>query len=248
MTPTRDTLLNTLNELLQPHLFEDYCPNGLQVEGKSSIKKIVTGVTASQALIEAAIDCQADAILVHHGYFWKNENAAITGMKQRRIKKLLTHDINLFAYHLPLDAHAEYGNNIQLAKRLNIKVIGQFAGIGLIGELTTSLSAHDFAKSVCAKLNREPLLLMSGDHLIKKVAWCTGAAQSFFEKVLPFHVDAFLTGEASEPTTHIARENNIHFIAAGHHATERYGVQAVGQYIEKRLGIEHCFIDIDNPV
>lgn len=248
MPTPRDTLLNALNTLLEPHLFEDYCPNGLQIEGKPAIAKLVTGVTASQALIDAAIEWQADAILVHHGYFWKSENPTITGMKQRRIKKLLEHNINLLAYHLPLDAHREFGNNIQLAKQLNIKVTDQFAELGLIGQFETPISAHIFAQHISAQLKREPLVILGGDHLIKTVAWCTGAAQGFFEKVLPLQVDAFLTGEVSEPTTHIARENHIHFFAAGHHATERYGVQAVGNFIAQQLHIEHRFIDIDNPV
>jgi dinuclear metal center YbgI/SA1388 family protein len=247
MTISRDHLLNTLDALLQPYLFEDYCPNGLQVEGKSSVKKLVTGVTASQALIEEAIAWQADAILVHHGYFWKNENPAIVGMKQRRLKKLLKYDINLFAYHLPLDAHAELGNNIQLAKQLNINVTNSFADIGLVGKLESPLSAEKFAQFIAKKLQREPLFIVGGDHIINTIAWCTGAAQSFIEKVLPLDVDAFLTGEVSEPTVHIARENKLHFFAAGHHATERYGVQAVGEHLGRCLDIEHRFIDIDNP-
>lgn len=248
MAISRDTLLNALDALLEPHLFEDYCPNGLQVEGKSTVTRLVTGVTASQLLIDAAIEWQADTILVHHGYFWKNENPTITGMKQRRIKKLLEHNINLIAYHLPLDAHGEFGNNIQLAKKLNIEVTNEFAKLGLIGQFDVPISAHAFAQHISMQLKRDPLIISGGDHLIKTVAWCTGAAQGFFEKILPFRVDAFLTGEISEPTTHIARENNVHFFAAGHHATERYGVEAVGNYIAHQLNIEHRFIDIDNPV
>lgn len=248
MSISRDGLLNTLNGLLQPHLFEDYCPNGLQVEGKSQIATLVTGVTASQALIEAAIENKADAILVHHGYFWKNENPAITGMKQRRIKRLLEKEINLFAYHLPLDAHPHLGNNIQLAKKLNITVTGEFSGLGLVGKLNRPMNAREFSEIIGQQLKREPLCVLGGDHLIENVAWCTGAAQSFFEKTISLNIDAFLTGEASEATTHIARENNIHFFAAGHHATERYGVQAVGEYLAQTLGIDHLFIDVDNPV
>lgn len=247
MSISRDGLLNTLNSLLQPHLFEDYCPNGLQVEGKAHITTLVTGVTASQALIEAAIENNADAILVHHGYFWKNENPTITGMKQRRIKRLLEKEINLFAYHLPLDAHPQLGNNIQLAKKLNINVTGEFSGLGLVGKLNSPMHAQAFSNVIHQQLKREPLCISGGDHLIENVAWCTGAAQSFLEKTISLNIDAFLTGEISEPTTHIARENNIHFFAAGHHATERYGVQAVGEYIAKQLNIEHRFIDIDNP-
>lgn len=247
MSISRDVLLNTLNGLLQPHLFEDYCPNGLQVEGKAQIATLVTGVTASQALIEAAIENNADAILVHHGYFWKNENPTITGMKQRRIKRLLEKEINLFAYHLPLDAHPHLGNNIQLAKKLNITVTGEFAGLGLVGKLNRPMNAREFSDIIHQQLKREPLYILGGDHLIENVAWCTGAAQSFFEKTISLNIDAFLTGEVSEPTTHIARENNIHFFAAGHHATERYGVQAVGEHLVQTLGIVHLFIDIDNP-
>lgn len=248
MTTTRDVLLNTLNTLLEPQHFDDYCPNGLQVEGQETVSKLVTGVTASQALIDAAIEKGADAVLVHHGYFWKNENPTITGMKQRRIKSLLAKDINLFAYHLPLDAHAEFGNNVQLANRLGLRITGEFGGIGLLGELAEPMSATQYAQHISAALKRDPLLITAGDHKIKKIAWCTGAAQSFFEKILALDVDAFITGEISEPTVHIARENGIHFFSAGHHATERYGVKALGEYVARLLDIEHQFLDIDNPV
>ena len=247
MSATRDNLLQTLDALLTPHLFEDYCPNGLQVEGKAHIRTLVSGVTASQALIEAAIKHKADAILVHHGYFWKNENPVIVGMKQRRLKRLLENDINLFAYHLPLDAHPELGNNVQLAKKLNITVTGGFGGLGLIGKLSSPMSINDVANNIAMQLHRQPICVAAGEHTIETIAWCTGAAQSFIEKVIPFKVDAFLSGEISEPTVHIARENNIHFFSAGHHATERYGVQAVGEYVAKQLDIQHFFIDIDNP-
>lgn len=247
MSVSRDDLLQALDTLLTPRLFEDYCPNGLQVEGKAHIHTLVSGVTASQALIEAAVKHNADAILVHHGYFWKNENPVIVGMKQRRLKLLLANDINLFAYHLPLDAHAQFGNNVQLAKKLNISITGDFGGLGLVGKLNQPMAAHSFADVINQHLNRKPLCIPGGDHLIQNIVWCTGAAQSFFEKTISLNVDAFLTGEISEPTAHIARENNIHFFAAGHHATERYGVQAVGEYIAEQLGIKHIFIDIDNP-
>ena len=247
MSVSRDDLLVTLNELLQPHLFEDYCPNGLQVEGKHQITRLVTGVTASHALIDAAVAANADAILVHHGYFWKGENPTLIGMKQRRIKKLLENDINLFAYHLPLDAHPQYGNNVQLGARLGLRVTDNFGGVGLIGQLAQPMTGSEFAAHIYHVLNREPLHVDSVGKVIRAVAWCTGAAQNYIEKALPFAVDAFLTGEVSEPTVHIARENGIHFFAAGHHATERYGVQAVGQYVAEKININQLFVDIPNP-
>lgn len=250
---TRNALDEALKQLLEPQFFRDYAPNGLQVEGKSDIARLVTGVTASQALIDQAIAQNADAILVHHGYFWKGEPAEVVGMKQRRLKSLLAHDINLFAYHLPLDAHPELGNNAQLAQRLGIQTtgplqVGNQRSIGSEGQLADATSVADFAQTITQALGREPLVISGGDHLIKRVAWCTGGAQSYIEQAVALGVDAFITGEASEQTTHIARECGVHFFAAGHHATERYGVLAVGDYLAQQLAIEHHFMDIENPV
>ena len=248
----RNLLLQEIEQFLNVNAISDYCPNGLQVEGKAQIKRIVSGVTASQALIDAAIELQADAILVHHGYFWKGEDQRVIGMKQRRIKALLTHDINLLAYHLPLDVHPEVGNNVQLAQRLGLTVTGSLEpgntrSVGLIGTLDTPLSAKDFAAGIESVLSRAPLVF-DQHKPIQSVAWCTGGAQGYIEQAIAAGVDAYLTGEVSERTFHEAQENGISFFAAGHHATERYGVQALGEWLVKRFGIEHHYVECDNPV
>lgn len=248
----RNLLVQDLEQFLNVSAISDYCPNGLQVEGKSRIQRIVSGVTASQALIDAAIELQADALLVHHGYFWKGEDQAIVGMKQRRIKALLAHDINLIAYHLPLDVHPEVGNNVQLAQRLGLTVTGPLEpnnprNVGLIGELAAPLSAHEFGARMTEALDRAPLVVDHGQP-IKTVAWCTGGAQGYIEQAIAAGVDAYITGEVSERTFHEARENGISFFAAGHHATERYGVQALGEWLAERFGIEHHYVEYDNPV
>ncbi|MDE1460605.1 Nif3-like dinuclear metal center hexameric protein [Spartinivicinus poritis] len=253
MAISRQSLLDFLGQTLESQLFKDYCPNGLQVEGKDQIKTIVTGVTASLALIKAAIERNADAIIVHHGYFWKGEAPVVTGMKKRRLELLLKHEINLLAYHLPLDAHSELGNNAQLAKLLNIKPESGLEqdnprSIGLVGCLAEPLSLGELGEQIQLTLRREPLLISGGDHSIRRIAWCTGAAQGFIDQAIAHGVDAYLTGEISEPTVHTAREMGVHFIAAGHHATERYGVKALGEHIQEQFGIKHHFIDIDNPV
>lgn len=229
----------------------DYCPNGLQVEGRAQVRRIVSGVTASQALLDAAVEAQADAVLVHHGYFWKNEDARVVGIKQRRLKTLLGNDISLLAYHLPLDVHPEVGNNVQLARRLDLVVDGPLEpdnprSVGLLGSLRAPESPAQFKERVRLALGREPLLV-DGRRQIRRVAWCTGGAQGYIEQAVAAGVDAYLTGEVSEPTVHIARESGLSFIAAGHHATERYGVQALGEYLARQFDIEHLFIDIDNP-
>lgn len=246
-------IISLCEKLLEPERFKDYCPNGLQVEGASRITKIVSGVTASQALIDAAIEQDAQLILVHHGYFWKGENPHVVGMKHKRLKALLTHDINLLAYHLPLDAHATLGNNVQLANLLGLNIEHGMEpdnerSIGLIGRLPEPLSGDEFAAHIETKLGRKPLHIAGTDDLISRVAWCTGAAQGMIDDASKLQADAYLTGEVSEPTVHSARELGLHFYAAGHHATERYGVQALGEYLADQLAVEHVFIDIDNPV
>lgn len=251
MTVALTHLVAEAQQLLQPERFADYCPNGLQVEGRPDVRLLVTGVTASLALLEAAAEIGADAILVHHGYFWKNEPAPIVGMKRRRLGLLLQQEISLLAYHLPLDAHPELGNNAQLAKVLDIHATGGLEraepSIGNVGELLRPSSAAEFAAHVGARLGRPPLLVTGGDHPIRTIAWCSGGAQGYIEQAAARGVDAYLTGEVSEQTVHAARELGIHFIAAGHHATERYGAPAVGEWLAQRLGIEHRFIDIENP-
>ena len=241
------------NNLLNCGAYQDYSPNGLQIEGRKQVQRVVTGVTASQALIEAAAAAGADMLLVHHGYFWRGEAAPITGMKQRRIRTLLEHDINLVAYHLPLDAHARYGNNVQLAELLGWRIEGGLEpnnphSIGLHGELEEALSGEELAGQLEARLGRKPLFIAGHDRPVKRIAWCTGGAQGYFEKAVALGVDAFITGEVSEQTYHIARECGVHFYAAGHHATERYGVKALGEHLAEHFAIEHRFIDIDNPV
>lgn len=246
-------LLRYLDDLLEVERFQDYCPNGLQVEGRDRLERLVCGVTASQALLDAAIEAGADAILVHHGYFWKGEEATIVGIKKRRVATLLQHDISLLAYHLPLDAHPVYGNNVQLAQVLGLSVEGSFGpstnpAIGLYGRLSRPMSATDLAGHIDSALGRPPLHIGDGAAPIQTVAWCTGAAQGFIEEAAQLEIDAYLTGEVSEQTVHLAREHDIHFYAAGHHATERYGARALGEHLGGHFGIEQQFIDIDNPV
>jgi dinuclear metal center YbgI/SA1388 family protein len=242
-----------LNQLLKPEQIKDYAPNGLQIEGSEEITKIVTGITASKALIDLAIVEKADALIVHHGYFWKNEPYVIRGMKHSRIKALIENDINLFAYHLPLDIHPTLGNNAQLASLLNIEVTGPLElenslSIAIQGQLSDIMSGDDLARVISKKLHRECLhIAPPSNKKIKTVAWCTGGGQDYIELAAEQGIDAFISGEISEKTTHIAKEMDIHFFAAGHHATERYGVKALGEHIAKEQGLNVVFIDVDNP-
>lgn len=252
MTVTRARLAGELNALLQPDRFRDYCPNGLQVQGRDEITRLVTGVTASQDLIDAAVDEGADAILVHHGYFWRGEDPVITGMKRQRIKTLLDHDISLFAYHLPLDAHPELGNNAKLGQLLGFESEGRAGDAGdealvMLGSLPAAFDHDQMLAHLEEKLGRQATGVAGNRQPIRRIAWCTGAAQGFIEVAIAHGADAYITGEISEQTTHAARENSIHFFAAGHHATERYGVEAVGVWLAERFGVQHQFIDIDNP-
>ena len=251
----RNQLLGALNDILQPHLIKDYCPNGLQVEGRDEIQHIVTGVTASQALIDKAIELKADAILVHHGYFWKNEDYSIVGIKKRRIAALLKNDINLFAYHLPLDVHPVYGNNAQLGKLLGLSDIKALqdilpSGIVMQGELNKAITSDEFQTHLKSCLGRE-IVAVSNRNSIQQLAWCTGGGQGFIEQVAAASqdnkIDAFISGEISEQTTHSSRELNIDFYAAGHHATERYGVKSLGEYLATEYKLKVTFVDIDNP-
>jgi dinuclear metal center YbgI/SA1388 family protein len=237
-------------QLLDVSRFRDYSPNGLQVEGKPEVRRIVTGVTASLALLEAAVADGADAILVHHGYFWKSEDPPIVGVKRKRIKLLLDHDISLFGFHLPLDAHAELGNNVQLGKRLGFEIDEWVGDQGLIalGRLGAPVSLGALEKRVADTLGRTPLVVGETDKIVARIAWCSGGAQGYFEQAAASGVDAYLTGEASEHNVHFARESGVGFIAAGHHATERYGIQALGEHLAAHFGLEHRFIDIPNPV
>ncbi|MBT0727060.1 type 2 GTP cyclohydrolase I [Rosenbergiella australiborealis] len=246
----KNTLLEQhIDGYLNSHQFKDYAPNGLQVEGRESVKRIVTGVTACQALLDRAVELEADAIIVHHGYFWKNEPVVIKNMKRQRLKTLLANDINLYGWHLPLDAHPEVGNNVQLAKLLGITLKGEIEPYLLEGEFEKPLTAEQLSQRLAEKLQRQPLYCGPDDQAeIKRIAWCTGGAQDFIERAADAGVDAFITGEVSERTVHIARERGIHFFGAGHHATERGGIQALGEWLKRHHGLEVTFIDIENPV
>jgi dinuclear metal center YbgI/SA1388 family protein len=248
-----EQLITTIDELLEPERFSDYCPNGLQVQGRPSVNRLVTGVTASQALLDAAVAWNADAVLVHHGYFWRGEDPTVRGMKRRRLQTLLGHDISLLAYHLPLDAHPELGNNAQLGQRLGLHRTGALEpgksdGVGDVGCFSTPQPVSSLLSRLEQLTGRAPLHIGNQDAVVTTVAWCTGAAQDYIGAAVATGAEVFITGEASEPAVHVAREEGIHFIAAGHHATERYGVQALGDYLMQQLNLEHRFIDIDNPV
>ncbi|WP_114191781.1 type 2 GTP cyclohydrolase I [Edaphovirga cremea] len=241
-------LENLINQKLSVGDFQDYAPNGLQVEGRQQVQRIVTGVTACQALLDAAVEHQADAIVVHHGYFWKSEPAAVRGMKRNRLKTLLCNDINLYGYHLPLDAHPVLGNNAQLAQKLSIDVQGEVMPLVPFGMLDTPLSGDQLRERIETRLGRAVLHSSIGAPAqIRRVAWCTGGGQGFIEQAAEFGVDAFISGEVSEQTIHIAREMGLHFFAAGHHATERYGVKALGEWLSTEHRLDVMFIDIDNP-
>lgn len=249
----RDELVSYLQEYLVCDDFKDYAPNGLQVEGGVTIQKLCTAVTASQAVIEKAVALQADALLVHHGYFWKGEAAMITGMKYKRISKLIAHNINLLAYHLPLDCHPTIGNNACLGQRLALEAIRMHPASDVpnllwSGVLSKPMSAKAFSNEIEEKLNRAPLHVSGANKLIHRIAWCTGAAQDYIEEASLLGVDAYLSGEISERTYYQAKELGIHYYACGHHATERFGVQALGEHVSERYGLHHQFIDSENPV
>ncbi|HXU93312.1 MAG TPA: Nif3-like dinuclear metal center hexameric protein [Gallionella sp.] len=247
-------LLNELRDynasLLQTGSFKDYCPNGVQVEGRADVRRIATAVSASQQVLDEAIAWGADAILVHHGYFWRSEDAVITGIKKRRIARLLNEDVSLLAYHLPLDAHPELGNNALLGKLLGLVEHGRFGeqGIACVGSLEHPQTLTQFVQQVEHGLQRAPQVIGEGGGRIAKVAWCSGGAQGYFEAAIAQGVDAYITGEISEQNYHLARESGVAFIAAGHHATERYGIQALGEHLAANCSLEHRFFDQPNPV
>jgi dinuclear metal center YbgI/SA1388 family protein len=247
-------LLNELRDynasLLQTNLFKDYCPNGMQVEGRGQVRRIATAVTASQQVLDAAIAWGADAILVHHGYFWRNEETTIVGIKKKRIAQLLRNDVSLLAYHLPLDAHAELGNNAQLGKLLGLVEQGRFGeqNIAWLGALAQPQTLTQLTQQIAHDLQRTPQVIGDSNKSIRKVAWCSGAAQGYFEAAIAQGVDAYITGEISEQNFHLANETGVAFIAAGHHATERFGIQALGKHLAEKFGLEHRFFDQDNPV
>lgn len=254
MSATLAELSRFLQGCLKPEQYQDYCPNGLQVEGRPEVTRLATGVSACQRFLDEAIEWGADALLVHHGYFWRAEAPQIVGMKRRRLATLLNSDVSLLAYHLPLDAHPEFGNNACLGRLMGIELDDQeplqpgVGSVGLIGSLPEAVSAGEFVAKLEVITGREPLHVGDPQGLVRRLAWCTGAAQDYIDQAVVAGADLFVTGEASEQTVHIAREEGIHFVAAGHHATERYGVQALGEYVAGQFSLEHRFFDIDNPV
>ncbi|GAB3773261.1 Nif3-like dinuclear metal center hexameric protein [Ramlibacter monticola] len=249
---TRQDLLQACDDLLQPERFKDYGPNGLQVEGCEPVRRLVSGVTASRALIEAAVAQQADAIFVHHGLFWRGQDGRVTGWMKQRLALLLAHDINLLAYHLPLDAHPELGNNAQLGRQLGLQATARFGeqDLGFLGGRSDGAAFADseaLAQHVGGALGRPVTCVPGARGPVRRIAWCTGGAQSYFEAAIAAGAEAFLTGEISEPQAHYARECGVSFLACGHHATERYGAPAVAAHVARQLGIEHVFVDIENP-
>ncbi len=249
MTVARKALESHLQDLLAVERFRDYGPNGLQVEGREQVRTLVSGVTASLALIDAAIEAGADAIVVHHGLFWRGQDGRITGWMKARLARLLAHEINLFAYHLPLDAHPELGNNAQLGRRLGLEADARFGeqDLGFIGAAAGLASAQALAGRVQQALGRAPVVVGGDGRPLERIAWCTGGAQGHFEEAIAAGADAYLTGEISEPQAHLARETGVAFLACGHHATERYGAAALGAHLAETFGLAHRFIEIDNP-
>jgi dinuclear metal center YbgI/SA1388 family protein len=246
----RAELENYLEQYLEVGRFRDYCPNGLQVEGRAEIRSIVTGVTASLDLLSAAQAQGADAVFVHHGYFWRGEEPRVIGTRRARLALLLAQDINLFAYHLPLDAHAEVGNNMALARVLDLPVAGRFGeqAVAMHGAFAVPLTVGALAGRIQERLGRAPQVIGHAGQTVRRIAWCTGAAQGYLEEAARLGVDTYISGEISEQTVHLAREAGVAYIAAGHHATERYGIRALGEHLAARFGLAHAFIDLENPV
>lgn len=250
MTVQRDELTQYMNEFLNTNLFKDYGPNGLQVEGKAQINKVVYGVTASLKLIEAAIEQQADAIVVHHGLFWRGQDGRVVSWMKQRLQKLLMHDINLYAHHLPLDGHPTVGNNAMLARGLGVDALEYMGEQNILaaGYFPVAMSLNELGQKVNRLLNREPLIIPGDGRMIHKIGICSGGAQSYFEEAIAAGVDAFITGEISEPQTHLARETGVAYIAGGHHATERLGIQALADHINEKFKLDGFYIEIANPV
>ncbi|MCL2657559.1 MAG: Nif3-like dinuclear metal center hexameric protein [Betaproteobacteria bacterium] len=246
----REEFQNYLNTLLSPSDFKDYCPNGLQVEGRAEVRHIVCGVTASLALIDAAVARGADTLLVHHGYFWRGEDPRVIGIRRKRLAELLRHELNLFAYHLPLDRHPLLGNNAQWAHVMGWSATGYFGeqDLGCLGDLAPAELAMQIGRSIAARTGRDPLLVGDENRLVRRIAWCSGAAQSMFDAAIAAGAELFVSGEISEQTVHLARESGVPYIAAGHHATERYGIQALAAHLAAETGLRCDFVDIENPV
>jgi dinuclear metal center YbgI/SA1388 family protein len=253
MATTLGELLAYCDRELQASTFSDYCPNGLQVEGRAAVGRLACAVTANQSVLDAAVARGADALLVHHGYFWRGEPAPLTGMKRRRIATLLAADLSLIAYHLPLDAHPRLGNNAKLGRLLQIEAVqaldpADAQAVGNLGCWPEPLRLGDLLARIEAVTGRRPLLIGDPERSARRVAWCTGAAQGYIDRAAAAGAEVFISGEISEPTVHAAREQGIAYIAAGHHATERYGVQALARELAERFELDWEFIDCDNPV
>jgi dinuclear metal center YbgI/SA1388 family protein len=245
----RDDIDTWLRELLAVDRFKDYGPNGLQVQGGPTVRRVASGVTASLAFIEAAIDAGADTLLVHHGLFWRGQDGRLTGWLRERVARLIRHDLNLFAFHLPLDAHPRVGNNAQLGLRLGLQVHTTFGeqALGVMGAAGALDTPARLAAQVAQVLGREPVVAEGDGRPLRRIAWCTGGAQSAFEAAIAAGADAYLTGEISEPQAHLARETGVAFLACGHHATERFGAPALGAELAAHFDLEHMFIDLPNP-
>lgn len=238
-----------INNKLHSEKYIDFSPNGLQIEGRSNIKNIITGVTACQKLLNEAIKYNADAIMVHHGYFWKKEPLIIDGIKRKRLKTILSNDLNLYSWHLPLDGYSEFSNNFHIAKQLKIKIYGEITQFLMWGTFETLMTAERLVAMITKKFSRVPLYYNSSKQsIIKKIAWCSGKGQHFISEAAHFGVDAFLTGEMSEETIHLIREYKLHFFSAGHHATERFGIKELGSWLMKNYNLNVMFVDIDNPI
>ena len=246
----REELVGYLDGLLDSQRFKDYSPNGLQVEGAGDVRRIVAGVTANQALIDVAVQSGADTLLVHHGWFWRGEDGRVTGFRKARMQALLKHDINLLAYHLPLDGHPELGNNAQLGRFFGWASEGRFGeqDLGWHGRVGQPMALAEMAREIAKRLNRQPLVVGDGSRRVERIAWCSGGAQGYFEEAVTLGVDAYLCGEISEHNVHLARESDVAFIAAGHHATERFGVQALAAHLVSKFELACEFVDIENPV
>lgn len=248
---TRQELRAALDALLQPSAFRDYAPNGLQVEGGEAIARVVTGVSANQALLDAAIEWNADAIVVHHGWFWKNEPREVTGIRARRLGTLLANGVSLFAYHLPLDAHPEVGNNAQLLRGVGLEPTGTFPlgeFDGLYADVAPAVHVDELVLRIGSACGQPPTAFLHGPDRVRRVAVCTGGGAGFFEAAVGAGADLYLTGEPAERSAAEARELGAHFVAAGHHATERFGPRAIGDWIADRFPVEVRFVDVPNPV
>lgn len=245
----RNDILAWFDEVLQTASFKDYAPNGLQVEGRETVGKIATSVTASKAAIDFAVEQGADLLLVHHGMFWKSEPQTITGWKKERIAALLEHNINMAGYHLPLDAHPVLGNNAQLAQKLGFETDKRFGEQNLLnsGRLKQPQTLAQLTAHIETVLQRKPTVIGNPLQIIKSAAWCTGGAQGFFQTAIDEGADVYLTGEISEAQYHLANETGTAFIGAGHHATERYGIRALAEAAAEVFGVEVCHFDENNP-